>query len=47
MINAVQVLDLVCSPGGLVELRHVSNAFFTFFRGVYFLLTGNTRASDL
>ena len=21
--------------------------FFTFFRGVYFLLTGNTRASDL
>ena len=47
LINAVQVLDLVCSPGGVVELRHVTQAFFTFFRGVYFLLTGNTKASHL
>ena len=30
-----------------MELRHVSQAFFTFFGGVYFLLTGNTKASDL
>ena len=30
-----------------MELRHVSQAFSTFFRGVYFLLTGNTKASDL
>ena len=30
-----------------MELRLVSHAFFTFFRGVYFLLTGNTKASDL
>ena len=28
---AVQVLDLVCSPGGLVELRHVSHAFLLSF----------------
>ena len=27
----VQVLDLVCSPGGLVELRHASNAFLLSF----------------
>ena len=26
-----KVLDLVCSPGGLVELRHVSNAFLLSF----------------
>ena len=31
VINAVKVLDLVCSPGGLVELRHVSNAFLLSF----------------
>ena len=37
----------MCSPWGLVELRLVSQAFFTFFRGVYFLLTGNKKASDL
>ena len=31
-----------------MELRRVSQAFlFTFFRGVYFLLTGNMKASDL
>ena len=30
-----------------MKLRHVTQAFFTFFRGVYFLLTGNTKASDL
>ena len=30
-----------------MELRHVSQAFFSFFHGVYFLLTGNTKASDL
>ena len=30
-----------------MELRHVSQAFPIFFRGVYFLLTGNTKASDL
>ena len=30
-MNAVQVLDLVCSPGGLVELRHVSHAFLLSF----------------
>ena len=30
-----------------MELRHVYQAFSTFFRGVYFLLTGNTKASDL
>ena len=47
IINAVQVLDLVCSSLGLVELRHVSQAFSTFFRGVYSLQTGNIKASDL
>ena len=41
------VLDLVCSPGGLVEFRYVTRAFFTFYRGVYFVLTGNTKASNL
>ena len=30
-----------------MELRHVTQAFFTFFRRVYFLLTGNTKASHL
>ena len=30
-----------------MELRHLPQAFFTFFNGVYFLLTGNTKASDL
>ena len=30
-----------------MELRHVSQAFFTFFRRVYFLLKGNRKASDL
>ena len=30
-----------------MKLRHVSQAFSIFFRGVYFLLTGNTKASDL
>ena len=30
-----------------MEIMHVTQAFFTFFRGVYFLLTGNTKASDL
>ena len=30
-----------------MELRHVFQAFFTFFRGVYFPLTGNTKVSDL
>ena len=30
-----------------MELRHVTQAFFTFFRGVYFLLTGSKKASDL
>ena len=38
--HPVQVLDLVCSPWGLVEI-------FTFFRGVYFQLTGDAKASDL
>ena len=37
----------MCSPWGLVELRLVCHAFFTFFRGVYFLLTGSKKASDL
>ena len=27
IINAVQVLDLLCSPGGLLEFRHASQAF--------------------
>ena len=30
-----------------MELRHLSQAFSSFFRGVYFLLTGNTKAYDL
>ena len=30
-----------------MELRHVFQAFFTFFRGVYFPLTGNTKVPDL
>ena len=30
-----------------MELRLVSKAFFPFFCGVYFLLTGNKKASDL
>ena len=30
-----------------MELRHVSQTFFTVFHGVYFLLTGNTKGSDL
>ena len=29
-----------------MELRLVSQAFLTFFRGVYFLMTGNKKASD-
>ena len=31
-------------PRGIKARFH---GFFTFFRGVYFLLTGNTKASDL
>ena len=30
-----------------MELRHVSQTFFTFFRGVYFVLTGITKESEL
>ena len=30
-----------------MEFKARFPCFFTFFRGVYFLLTGNTKASDL